>query len=70
MTRRLRRRALGAAVVAALGFGASQALASPAEAVEAAACDRIKCTAKCRSLGQTGGACFGDQCVCYIVSPT
>jgi hypothetical protein len=70
MTIRLWRRAIGAAVVAALGFGGAQAMASPAEAAEAAACDRIKCTAKCRSLGQTGGACFGDQCVCYIVAPT
>ncbi|HEU4452436.1 MAG TPA: hypothetical protein VFR81_05220 [Longimicrobium sp.] len=70
MTIRLCRRAIGAAVVAALGFGASQALASPAEAAGAAACDIIKCRANCKAQGQTSGACFGDQCVCYIVAPT
>jgi hypothetical protein len=63
---RLCRRAIGAAVVATLGFGAAQATASPAEAAEAAACDVIKCRASCKAQGQTSGACFEGQCFCYI----
>ncbi len=66
MVGRLCRRAVGAAVVATLGFGASQALASPASATEAAACDIVKCRANCKAQGQTSGACFEGQCICYI----
>jgi hypothetical protein len=63
---RFHRRALGAMVAAALGFGASQALASPAAAERDAVCDPVKCRASCRLQGQTSGACFQDQCFCYI----
>jgi hypothetical protein len=63
---RLCRRVIGVAVVATLGFGATQALASPAEAAEAAACDVVKCRANCKAQGQTSGACFEGQCICYI----
>jgi hypothetical protein len=66
MIGRLRRRVIGAAVAATLGFGASQALASPAEAAEAAACDVVKCRANCKAQGQTSGACFEGMCICYI----
>lgn len=67
---RLHSGALGAMVAAALGFGASQALASPAVAERDAVCDRLACPAKCRSLGYTGGGCFNGQCICYIAEPT
>ena len=63
---RIRRGALGAAVLAALGFGAAQVVAAPAQAAEAAACDIVKCRANCKAQGQTSGACFEGQCICYI----
>ena len=63
---RLRGRALGAMVAAALGFGATQATASPPDAERDAVCDPVTCRANCRLQGQTGGACFQDQCFCYI----
>ena len=55
-----------AAVAAALGFGAAQALAAPAEAREAAACNPATCRKDCIALGNTGGVCVQDQCACYI----
>ncbi len=63
MTTRLFRRAI---VAATLGFGAAQAVASPAKAADAAACDIVKCRANCKAQGQTSGACFEGQCICYI----
>jgi hypothetical protein len=63
---RLGRRALGAAVAVTLGFGATQAVASPAKAADAAACDVVKCRASCKAQGQTSGACFEGMCICYI----
>jgi len=57
---------LAAVAAASMGFGATQALASPAEAADAAVCDVVKCRANCKAQGQTSGACFEGQCICYI----
>jgi hypothetical protein len=65
---RLHGRALGAMVAASLGFGATQALARPAEAAEARACLKYECMAYCQSRGGTG-QCLYDTCFCRIWEP-
>lgn len=54
-----------AATVAALGFGATQAVAVPVAADSAAmrACDPATCYQRCRLTGQFG-SCSGDYCYC------
>ena len=66
MTMRLQRWALAAGLAAALGFGAAQAVAAPADSPAGRTCIPDKCRAACRAQGQTGGACFQDTCFCYI----
>jgi len=78
--RKLFRGALGTLVLATLGFGASQVLASPAETAAAGGCTRSEageCTAGCRETYGTGyaGSCGKDSwagvsCDCFqIVFP-
>ncbi|HEV2735413.1 MAG TPA: hypothetical protein VGV85_11285 [Longimicrobiaceae bacterium] len=53
-----------AAFAGALGFGATQAVASPDTAV-ARACDPVQCNRQCiRVPGQSAGSCVDGQCVC------
>lgn len=61
-------RALATAVAVALGFGAAQALARPAEAAQARACLKYECMAYCESRGGTG-QCLYDTCVCRVWYP-
>lgn len=56
---------VAAGLVAALGFGAAQALASPAQA-EARACSAGQCRKDCIALGNSGGICIDGQCICFI----
>ena len=57
---------LGLAVVGALGFGASQALAEPAPRAAADSCETL-CNRVCRAAGFVGGFCGdGVSCSCYL----
>jgi hypothetical protein len=58
----------GAGTVAALGFGAAQAMASPGPAASAAVCNPQVCNRICQSIpGSIGGFCTSDgSCQCYI----
>jgi hypothetical protein len=60
--------AFAAAVTAALGFGAAQALAQPNPARdEARACNDATCARVCHALGFPGGFCnTGGGCSCYL----
>jgi hypothetical protein len=54
------------AVTAALGFGGTQAFASPGAAAEGAArCTDYTCNARCVKVGRAGGSCSGATCVCW-----
>jgi hypothetical protein len=53
-----------AAVAVALGFGASQAVAAPAEPEAAQTCSKRDCNTRCRAAGAESGSCVGGQCVC------
>ncbi|HEU4883898.1 MAG TPA: hypothetical protein VFT45_16685 [Longimicrobium sp.] len=66
--KQLRRGVFGAAVVMALGFGGSQALASPAPRVDAAPkCDPRLCDRICRAIGAFSGTCTeGGGCACAL----
>jgi hypothetical protein len=56
-----------ATMIAALGFGATQALASPgAPADDARACNPGQCSRDCKARGADGGRCVGGSCVCFI----
>lgn len=67
---RLGRWAASAAMLAVLGFGATQALASPLDARDVpAACNGGECNRFCKSIGATGGRCAADQCFCYWIIP-
>ncbi|HEX2205173.1 MAG TPA: hypothetical protein VHG91_17810 [Longimicrobium sp.] len=57
----------GAAVAAALGFGATQAAAAPAaEAAPAQSCATL-CNRLCQAIGTIGGTCTPDgSCFCYL----
>lgn len=64
--RTVRRGVLGLAFAGALGFGASQALASPAPAAAEQSCDTV-CNRACRAAGFIGGFCGGGvSCSCYL----
>ncbi|HEU0079516.1 MAG TPA: hypothetical protein VFQ76_17800 [Longimicrobiaceae bacterium] len=58
------------AVVGALGFGATQALATPDDALRTApaACKPAACDRSCRAMGADGGDCFDGQCLCFSIS--
>lgn len=58
----------GAAVAAALGFGATQALAAPAaDAGAQQVCNAQLCNRICQAIGTIGGTCTPDgSCVCYL----
>lgn len=60
-------RVLGAlAVTAALGFGGTQAFASPGVTAERAArCTDGTCNSRCLNLGYAGGRCVGATCTCF-----
>lgn len=72
---------LGALVVGAMGFGATQALASPGSTAAAGTCNRDEageCTANCRETHGTGwvGQCYKNSwghvsCGCVqLIRPT
>lgn len=63
--RRMQGAALALATAAALGFGAAQALAAPAEAAGAERCTNYTCNSRCVNLGYAGGSCAGATCVCW-----
>lgn len=53
-----------AAVMASLGLGAVQALASPHAAAASETC-ASRCDYNCRLAGWAGGVCGWDTCICY-----
>lgn len=57
-----------AVVAAALGFGASQAVAEPAERGGPPRCQPRGCDVSCRAMGATRGECHEGQCLCVFVS--
>lgn len=61
----LRKAVFSLALVSTLGFGASQALASPQPAKTAAACSASYCNSHCLRTGYAEGYCAGGQCYCY-----
>ena len=64
----VKRMVFAATVAAALGFGATQALATPAAAKDSArVCQDQFCAQLCSSLGFRGGFCnSGGGCSCYL----
>ncbi len=62
---RTRNGVLGAALVGALGFGATQALAAPGEAAQGPVCNTVDCRQLCRTLGYAEGFCSRGGCFCY-----
>ena len=65
-TERILWRALApAALLAALGFGAAQALAAPAASAPPDTCDRRACRDYCAARGASG-TCTGGMCICYV----
>lgn len=61
----LRNALFSLALVSTLGFGASQALASPRPAkTSAAACSYSYCNSHCLRTGYAEGYCAGGQCYC------
>ena len=66
--RRLRRGVYGAAVALSLGFGGSQALASPAPEVAAGPkCTLDWCDRVCKAIGAHSGTCLKDEgCACAL----
>jgi len=59
---------LAASMLGALGFGATQALAAPAAAEEAAACTQQGCNARCEAqFGPfASGFCENGVCQCAV----
>lgn len=57
---------IAAASVAALGFGAAQALAAPAQGDDARVCQAGPCRKDCIAQGDSGGICIDGQCICFI----
>jgi hypothetical protein len=64
--RKLGRIAFSAAVAVALGFGATEAFAGPAEPTRAGPyCDLAACDSYCRSIGAENGFCSATRgCLC------
>lgn len=55
----------GATVLAALAFGASQAVASPRTPERAAwVCTDDRCNGLCVRNGYDNGYCMGNDCIC------
>lgn len=67
-SRQLRRGVFGAAVALSLGFGGSQALASPAPEVAAGPkCTLDWCDRFCKAIGAHSGTCLKDEgCACAL----
>lgn len=64
--KRMRSWAGAVAAAAALGFGATQALAAPGTAAESGdRCTNGTCYARCVNLGYAGGSCVGATCTCW-----
>jgi hypothetical protein len=65
---------LGAAIVGALGFGATQAVAAPSESAglfEASRCtDHDPCDVYCTNHGYLAGKCINWACNCLTSSGT
>ena len=59
----LRRGLLGIAFVGSLGFGVTQALASPVRTTALAECDAARCAARCNYPGMYG-ICTQGHCYC------
>lgn len=53
-----------AACTAAMGFGATVALARPAEATTRSGLCPFQCSTYCKSQGAKGGVCYQDWCFC------
>ena len=70
MTRSMQKGTFAAVMAAALGFGATQALASPGgtSADEMRACASGQCTQDCRKIGYNVGVCEQGTCVCYFTA--
>lgn len=68
MARQVRRGVFGAAVALSLGFGGSQALASPAPTVKAGPkCTLDWCDRFCKAIGAHSGTCLKDEgCACAL----
>lgn len=69
-TRQIQRVVFGIGTMAALTFGAAQAMAAPAQAQAAArACDQRSCMTNCVGNGGNGGFCTDGHdystCICY-----
>lgn len=63
--RKLGRIAFSTAIALALGFGATEAFARPAEPTRAGPyCDPVACDANCRSGGAEFGTCYRVGCIC------
>jgi hypothetical protein len=67
-TLQVRRGVFGAAVALTLGFGGSQALASPApEVEEGPKCTLNWCDRFCKAIGARSGTCLKDEgCACAL----
>ena len=65
MSRKLGVTLFGLATLAALGFGATQALAGPTESAERA-CATGQCRKDCIAQGNSGGICIDGSCICFI----
>ena len=67
MKSRTQRGIFALAAVAALGFGGTQAFASPAAATEERACtSSAACRRDCIARGYDGGFCDMGGCMCII----
>ena len=68
MKGRMRGGMFAAAMAAALGFGGTQAFASPDAAAADAerACSGGQCNRDCRARGYDGGFCDQGGCICII----
>ena len=65
MRRKTTRLGFAAAIVVALGFGATQAVAAPGD-TEIAFCRDDLCETFCQAIGFLGGWCVNGDCFCYI----
>lgn len=56
---------LGLAFVGTMGFGATQALATPEPSSATSVCVQAVCAAGCIAKGYDGGRCYDGSCSCY-----
>jgi hypothetical protein len=69
MMTKVRNGLLAASVLGTLGFGATQALATPAEEAKAAACTQQGCNARCEAQFGEFASGFCDPvegCICAV----